>query len=56
MARGEDPPTRRTDADDDTQLRDLMLWFAVVTIAVMLARKLAASKTEELLTDESAAG
>ena len=49
LTRGQDPPTS---ADDDAGLRDLMLWSAVVTIAVLLARKFAASKTEELLTDE----
>ena len=49
LTRGQDPPN----SDDDARLRDLMLWSAVVTIAVLLARKFAASKTEELLTDEA---
>lgn len=50
--RGEDPPTA-ADVQDDTELRELLLWAAVLTGAVVLARKVATSTTEQLLGDDS---
>ena len=47
--RGEDPPTVEG-LTNDTDLRDLLVWSAVVVGSVVLARKIAASKTEQLLS------
>jgi hypothetical protein len=49
--RHEEPPTMR-DGEGDRQLRDLMLWAAIVTAAVVLAKKLAASTTVKVLGDQ----
>lgn len=46
--RGEDPPTA-ADVSDDRDLRDLLLWSAVLAASVMVARRFAANKTEQLL-------
>lgn len=48
--RGEEPPTLR-DGEGDTHLRDLMLWAAIVTGAVIVAKKLAGSTTVKVLGD-----
>ncbi|MFP4312095.1 MAG: DUF4235 domain-containing protein [Nitriliruptoraceae bacterium] len=48
LARDEPPPTA-ADAGDDTQLRDLLLWSALVAGAVALAQRLAVSRTDRLL-------
>lgn len=52
LARNEAPPTA-ADARDDAGLRDLLLWSALVTGAVVVARRLAASRTEDLLGGDS---
>lgn len=49
--RGEDPPTSG-DVSNDTELRDLLLWSAVLAAAIALARKVATSGTRQLLGDE----
>jgi hypothetical protein len=49
--RGEDPPSA-DEVGDDRELRDLLLWSAVLTGAVVVARKIASSKTEQLLGDD----
>jgi hypothetical protein len=48
MVRGEDPPTAGG-VSNDTELRDLLVWSAVLTVAVVVARKVAVSATEDLL-------
>jgi hypothetical protein len=48
MVRGEEPPTA-ADVTGDTELRDLLLWSAVVIGAVAVARSLAAGATVKLL-------
>jgi hypothetical protein len=48
MVRGEDPPTSGG-VSNDTELRDLLVWSAVLTVAVVVARKVAVSATEDLL-------
>lgn len=45
---GEDPPSGE-DVDSDKQLRDLLIWSAVLSAAVMVARKIAVSTTERYL-------
>lgn len=52
MVRGDDPPTA-ADVTGDTELRDLLVWSAVVAGAVIVARKLAAGATENLLSSDS---
>lgn len=44
---GKRPPTA-ADVADDRDLRDLVVWVAVVTLAVALARRLAARGAERL--------
>ncbi|MCC5948483.1 MAG: DUF4235 domain-containing protein [Nitriliruptoraceae bacterium] len=51
LTTGDEPPTARDVADDAT-LRDLLLWSAVVAGAVIIARKVATSATEDLLGDD----
>lgn len=51
FVRGEEPPTAEG-VRGDTELRDLLLWSAVLTGAIVLARKIATSKTEQLLGDD----
>ena len=46
-ATGSQPPTAG-DVVDDRDLRDLMVWVALVTVAVALARRLAAKGAERL--------
>ena len=53
LARGEDPPSA-ADVTGDTELRDLLVWSAVVAVAVIVARKVAAGATESLLSSEDA--
>jgi hypothetical protein len=48
LSTGKEPPTAK-DLSDDTDLRDLLLWSAVVAGAVLIARKIAVSTTEDLL-------
>ena len=48
LVQGSEPPSA-SDVADDTQLRDLLLWSAVVAAGVVIARKLAVSQTERLL-------
>lgn len=50
LATGNEPPTAG-DVSDDATLRDLLLWSAVVAAAVVVARKVAASATEDLLAE-----
>lgn len=42
------PPPTAAEVGDDRDLRDLILWVAVVTLAVALARKLATRSAERL--------
>lgn len=50
--RDEQPPTMRDgDGEGDRQLRDLMLWAAIVTAAVLVARKVAGRATVKMLGD-----
>lgn len=46
-ATGKRPPTA-ADVADDRDLRDLVVWVAVLTLTVALARKLAARGAERL--------
>lgn len=46
-ATGNEPPTAG-DVLDDRDLRDLLVWVAVVTVAVALARKLASKGAQRL--------
>ena len=48
LSTGKEPPTA-SDLSDDTELRDLLLWSAVVAGAVLIARRIAVSTTEDLL-------
>ena len=50
MVRDEPPPTA-AGVRGDTELRDLLLWSALVASAVVLARKIATDRTAELLGD-----
>lgn len=49
-ATGDAPPTSK-DVDGDHDLRDLIIWAAVLTASVTLARKLAKSSVERLADD-----
>lgn len=51
MVRGHEPPTA-ADVRDDTALRDLLLWAVVVIGAVKIARAVAASTTDSLLSSK----
>ena len=53
LARNEPPPTAEG-VRGDTELRDLLLWSALVAGAVVLARKVATDRTEQLFGDEDA--
>jgi len=53
LARNEPPPTAEG-VRGDTELRDLLLWSALVAGAVVLARKVATDRTEQLFGDEEA--
>lgn len=48
LTTGDEPPTA-ADVTSDTELRDLLVWSAIVAAAVVVARKLAVSTTEDLL-------
>lgn len=48
LSTGNEPPTAQ-DLSGDTELRDLLLWSAVVAAAVVIARRIAVSATEDLL-------
>jgi len=45
--RGQDPPDASAVAEDDTGLRDLLLWSLVLAGSVSVARRLAASATRK---------
>jgi hypothetical protein len=49
VATGDEPP-RAGPVGNDRELRDLMAWTGVVVLSVLVARKLAVSKAERLLT------
>jgi hypothetical protein len=49
MVRGQEPPTA-ADVVSDTELRDLLLWSAVVIGAVAVARSVAAGAAVSLLS------
>ncbi len=49
-ATGDRPPTAQ-DATDDQGLRDLLIWAAVLTASVTLARKIAQSSVERFADD-----
>lgn len=51
LVRGEDPPTA-ADVTGDAELRDLVLWSALVAGAVIVARLVAKSKTKDLLKSD----
>jgi hypothetical protein len=51
LARDEAPPTA-ADVRDDAGLRDLLVWSALVTGAVVVARRLAVSRATRLLGDD----
>lgn len=51
LAKDEPPPTAEG-ISGDTELRDLLLWSALVAGAVVLARKVATDRTERLLGDD----
>ena len=53
LARNEPPPTAEG-VRGDTELRDLLLWSALVAGAVVLARKVATDRTEQLFGEEEA--
>lgn len=53
LAKDEPPPTAQG-IRGDTELRDLLLWSALVAGAVVLARKVATDRTEHLLGNEEA--
>ncbi len=48
LVKDEPPPTAQS-VRGDTELRDLLLWSAVVAGTVVLARKVAVDRTERLL-------
>jgi hypothetical protein len=52
MVRGQEPPTA-ADVTSDTELRDLLVWSAVVIGAVAVARSIAAGATDSLLSSKS---
>lgn len=43
-----DPPPTADEVDNDRDLRDLFIWFVVMTVAVGVARKIARSGSERL--------
>lgn len=49
-ATGDTPPTAQ-DATDDRGLRDLLVWAAVLTVSVTLARQLAKRSVERFAED-----
>jgi hypothetical protein len=49
-ATGNTPPTA-ANVDDDRDLRDLIIWAAVLTASVALARKLAKGSVERFAED-----
>lgn len=51
LARDDAPPTA-ADVRDDAGLRDLLVWSALVTGAVVVARRVAVSRTSRLLGGE----
>jgi hypothetical protein len=53
LARDEPPPTAEG-VRGDTELRDLLLWSALVAGAVVLARKIATDRTEQLFSGDDA--
>jgi hypothetical protein len=56
LATGEEPPTARErqdrDIEDDAELRDVLLWTGLVVVTVLLARKLAFSRTQALMSKD----
>jgi hypothetical protein len=53
LATGEEPPTARDrDIEDDAELRDVLLWTGLVVVTVLLARKLAISRTRALMSKD----
>lgn len=46
--RHQEPPSS-SDVRNDTELRDLLLWSALLAAAVVVARKIATSTTDRLL-------
>lgn len=52
MVRGEDPPTSGVPRDD-AELRDLLLWTAVLSATVLIARKVATSATDSLFGEDA---
>lgn len=48
MVRDEEPPSA-ADVTGDTELRDLLLWSAIVAVAIIVARKIAVGATEGIL-------
>lgn len=53
LVRDEPPPTAEG-IRGDTELRDLLLWSALVAGAVVLARKVATDRTEQLFSPDEA--
>lgn len=53
LAKDEPPPTAEG-VRGDTELRDLLLWSALVAGAVIVARKVATDRTEQLFSDDDA--
>ena len=53
LVKDEPPPTAQG-VRGDTELRDLLLWSGLVAGAVVLARKVASDRTEQLFADEEA--
>jgi len=51
FAKDEPPPTAEG-VRGDAELRDLLLWSALVAGAVVLARKVVTDRTEQLFGDE----
>lgn len=52
LATGDEPPTPG-EVSGDTELRDLVLWSALLAGTVVLARKLVTSKAEALLAADA---
>jgi len=48
----DEPPPTAEGVRGDTELRDLLLWSAIVAGAVVLARKVVTQRTEQLLGTE----
>lgn len=53
LVKDEPPPTAKG-VRGDTELRDLLLWSAIVAGAVVLARKVATDRTEQLFGPDEA--